>query len=177
MPTRFTDGKHTVTFELRQLDSNTNQFLPDWSSDFYNTGTLEQTEDGAYIVESVDYLVDAALDWKYSVGDFFGDTPTDPGFRCVWVNGEYLTHENHAKIMPRHIDLITGETISRYTNEKAAVSSYIRVIRAHCDALDYAFCNISDRADPKLVSEILVEVRRAENALSFANNARWRNAQ
>ena len=173
MPTSFTDGNRTISLALHEIDTRDGQLLPDWSNDFYDTGCLEQDNDGSYIVHDVNYLVEQALDWKYSTGDYRGDLPADPGFRCVWVDSVYLTRNNPAA-SNRSVDPITHMQVPKYENEMASARSSLDFIRRMCDNLSRVCSQISDRADPRIVSEILSEIRRAENALSLANNARWR---
>lgn len=180
MSTVFTDGSLYLSLELQEFDPFTGQNKPDWSADFCDTGILEQDETGAFIVDDLDCLLEAALDWKYGVGDFHEVTPPDPGFRSVYVNGCYLTRKGSFRSphnTEARLDPITHQPISKYDNECSAILSSTRWIRQLCDTIDHTFRHISDKADPKLVSEIVAEVRRAETALSFANNAKWRCAK
>lgn len=160
MPTKFTDGKRTITLELREHDPQTGQDRPDWSNDFYDTGILEQNEDGAFIVDNLNYLVDQALDWKYGIGDFLEDEPVKPGFRHVYINGRYQIR------CPRR---------GIYEHEKTHAISLLRSIQKTVDSLITAFSKISDKADPQLISNLITEIRRANDAITSANNLRWRN--
>lgn len=183
MSTKFTDGKQFVELELRELDPHTGKLLPDWSVDFYDLSILDTDGRGAYIIDDVHVLIEQALDWKYSTGDWHSAQKPAPGFRFVYVNGLYQTRDINGEVPPivgnteARLDPITHQPISKYDNECSAILSSTRWIRQLCDTIDHTFRHISDKADPKLVSEIVAEVRRAETALSFANNAKWRCAK
>ena len=172
--TTFTDGKNTITIRMQQLDPECECLSYDISDELLDTGVLETDESGAYIWFDLPGIIALALDWKYSTGDFCNDHPTDPGLRCVWVNDEYIVRHNHTESAENPVNSITHQPINKYENECSAILSSTRLIRQLCDTIDHTFRHISDKADPKLVSEIIAEVRRAETALSFANNAKWR---
>lgn len=60
---KLTDGKMTVEITMKMWDGNS--YGPDWSHDFFEAGSLEKDEEtGAYIVEDVEYCMDAAEDWQ-----------------------------------------------------------------------------------------------------------------
>lgn len=181
MPTKFTDGKRTITLELRERDPQTGQDRPDWSNDFYDTGILEQNEDGAFIVGDLDYLIGQALDWKYSAGDFYEDPPADSIFRLVYVNGLLKRRNTRGGIPARarnteaRVDPITSLPVCKYEAEKHYVISMLRCIQDVAYDTIRAFLNISDDADPVVVSSIIEEIRRAKDAMSYVSNLRWRN--
>lgn len=96
----YTDGKKTVKIEMRDWEDG--GFLPDWEADFFNNGCLEYDEEtDTYKVDDVDYLVEQALDYKYSVGDFAdawysgveGTEDHTPDDRGVWVDDEYMENQ------------------------------------------------------------------------------------
>lgn len=168
MPTKFTDGKRTITLEMQKYDPQMGQALPDWSSDFCDTGLLDLNENDVYIVDNIDDLIEAALDWKYGAGEFQEETPVDPGFRFVYVDGFYLTRHNEVRLDP-----ITHRPLRRYENEMMSAQASLNFIRAMCETLSRVCKNIPDKADPHHVSKMLTGIHRAESALSFANNTRW----
>ena len=63
---KFTDGTKTV--EIRLVDTNG----IDWTADFFQVGNLEETEDGAYIVEDTELLLEAVDDYSKGRGDYDG---------------------------------------------------------------------------------------------------------
>ena len=65
---KFTDGTKTV--EIRLVDTNG----IDWTADFFQVGNLEETEDGAYIVEDTELLLEAVDDYSKGRGDYEGMT-------------------------------------------------------------------------------------------------------
>ena len=58
---KITDKKKTVFIEMKTW--NGSGYGPDWSKDFFNASTLTMNGD-AYIVEDVDYCIDAAREWE-----------------------------------------------------------------------------------------------------------------
>jgi len=66
---KLTDGKKTV--EIRMHVWNGSGLDPDWSYDFFETGSLT-TDDatGASVVDDVDYCIDQAQDWANKTGDY-----------------------------------------------------------------------------------------------------------
>lgn len=97
---KYTDGKKTVKIEMRDWENG--GFLPDWEADFFNNGCLEYDEEtDTFKVDDVDYLIEQALDYKYSVGDFAdawysgveGTENHTPDARGVWVDGEYMENQ------------------------------------------------------------------------------------
>lgn len=163
--TTFTDLNRTIHISMKQLDPERETLGADWSNELLDLGCLETDSKGAYIWHDLPGLVELALDWKYSTGAFKSDTPTDPGMRCVWIDGEYRTRPK--------LDPITRRPLRRYAHEISAASSSIREIRLLASSLEQAFTNISDQADPSTVSKVLAEIRRAETALAFASHIRW----
>ena len=74
--TRLTDGKKTVEITMTNWDGN--GWTPDWSNDFFVTGTLPYNDDSnTYVVPDVDYCVEQAMDWKANIGDYL-DYDADP---------------------------------------------------------------------------------------------------
>lgn len=88
----FTDHKRTVGIDLKNWDEERQQWSPDWSADFYETGGLKDiNEDGRYAamleshgldgeepvleVDDVDYLLDYADDMIHGVRDFDSPSP------------------------------------------------------------------------------------------------------
>lgn len=71
---KITDGKRTVEIEMKVWDDTSNNYSPDWSNDFFVAGTLETTEDGAHIVDDVQYCIDQAEDWGAKRNDY-SDVP------------------------------------------------------------------------------------------------------
>lgn len=68
--TKLTDGRQTVAISMQIWDGR--GFLPDFSNDFFNVGSLPRTEDSdAYSVKDVCYCIDQAFDWANYKGDFF----------------------------------------------------------------------------------------------------------
>ena len=60
---RMTDGKRTVEITIQHW--NGSGYSPDWSLDYFNAGEVpydEETE--TFIVQSVDYCIDMATDWR-----------------------------------------------------------------------------------------------------------------
>lgn len=83
--TRLTDGKKTVEITMRNWDGN--GWTPDWSRDFFATGSLHYDADSdAYTVQDVDYCVDQAMDWRNGVGDYYDDGGADVEDRRVDVD-------------------------------------------------------------------------------------------
>lgn len=81
---KITDGKRTVEITMHTFDGAS--LSPDWSSDFFEAGGLPvDNETEAYMVESVDYCVSMAEDWKYGRGDFLEDEEVEPDTRMVFV--------------------------------------------------------------------------------------------
>ena len=75
---RFYDGKRLVEITMRDWDNRYNTPTLDWSNDFFEVGGLEYDEDiGAYLVEDVEYLIDAADDWMNGTGEFYGEECPD----------------------------------------------------------------------------------------------------
>jgi hypothetical protein len=71
---KITDGKKTVDIKLVIWEGT--QYSPEWTADFLDAGGLpydEETE--TYTVQDVDYVIDQAMDWKNSEGDFRDDVP------------------------------------------------------------------------------------------------------
>ena len=59
---KLTDGKRTV--EIRMMVWLGTQYAPDWSNDFFGVGLLPMNDDGAYIVDDVEYCIDQAREWS-----------------------------------------------------------------------------------------------------------------
>jgi hypothetical protein len=57
----FYDGNKTAEIAVIADDS-------DWTNDFYNVGELETNDNGWYVVESVDYLIEQGQDMLNAVG-------------------------------------------------------------------------------------------------------------
>lgn len=78
-----TDGKKMAEITIQRW--NGNGYDPDWSQDYFDAGSLRQTEDGAYIVDDVDYCVDFAADADNSESAVYGDPDV-----CVFAEiGKY----------------------------------------------------------------------------------------
>ena len=74
--TRLTDGKRTVAITMTVYDGS--HYTPDWSHDFFCTGSLPYDENtDAYFVPDVSYCIEQAEDWKNSEGDFVLDKPNE----------------------------------------------------------------------------------------------------
>lgn len=61
---KFTDGEKTI--EIKLVDANG----IDWTADFFQVGNLEETEDGSYIVEDTELLLEAVDDYSKGRGDY-----------------------------------------------------------------------------------------------------------
>ncbi len=73
---KLTDGKRTVNIELKVWEGN--GYSPDWSDDFFNVGLLPyDREADTFTVDDVEYCLEQAYDWKYSVGDYCDDIPNE----------------------------------------------------------------------------------------------------
>lgn len=59
---KLTDSKRTV--EISMMVWLGTRHAPDWSNDFFDVGFLPVNDDGAHIVEDVDYCIDQALEWS-----------------------------------------------------------------------------------------------------------------
>lgn len=83
---RMTDGKRTVEITIQYWDGS--GYGPDWSRDYFNAGTVPYDEEtDTYTVESVDYCIDMATDWRdpdspYYKEDENGDPIYDDN---VWI--------------------------------------------------------------------------------------------
>lgn len=74
--TRLTDGQRTVEITMNEWTGS--GYTPDWSNDFFVTGSLPyNAESDAYEVKDVDYCVEQAMDWKKGIGDFYDADVTD----------------------------------------------------------------------------------------------------
>lgn len=70
---KITDGKKTVDVRMHVWQDS--GYGPDWSHDFFAAGSLQQDGDqGAYIVDDVDYCISQANDWAKKCGDY-ADVP------------------------------------------------------------------------------------------------------
>lgn len=116
----YTDGKKTVEIIMRSWEGG--QWSPSWEEDFFENGGLEYDEErDAYIVPDVDYLIEQALDDKYSIGDYTanwddereGVTRTPEG-RGVWVDDEWMTDD-------ARLALWEAERIRQGRNEEGEV--------------------------------------------------------
>lgn len=99
----------------------------------------------------------------------------DEDFGSLDVVGWFAAQVEGVDDVTSHVDPITRERIGKYDHERDAVLRNLTSIRKYCDVLESAFRNISDKANPKCVAAISEEIRRAEVALTLANNNRWRN--
>lgn len=62
---KMTDGKKTVEITMKVWNDFNTGYSPDWSYDFFNAGILPYDEDeDFFIVDDVDYCIDAALEWE-----------------------------------------------------------------------------------------------------------------
>jgi len=64
---RITDMHRTVSIEMKVWNEESTSYSPDWSNDFFESGSLSHTEDGdgeIYIVKDVDYCIDQAREWE-----------------------------------------------------------------------------------------------------------------
>ena len=63
------DGKKLVEIKMRTWTGS--GYTPDWSTDFFDAGSLKYNEDlEASEVEDVDYCISQAYDWMNGEGDF-----------------------------------------------------------------------------------------------------------
>lgn len=67
------DGNKMVEIKMVTYDNTTQNMSPCFAEDFFSAGNLTMREDGAYIVDDVDYCVEQANDWKNCDGDFYGN--------------------------------------------------------------------------------------------------------
>ena len=82
--THFTD-KTGFILNIRMTDNNTGC---DFEHDFFEVGGLEQDDNGNYIVDDIDYLVDQAKDCWACYGDYaIDDENTEPTF-CLFYTIE-----------------------------------------------------------------------------------------
>ena len=80
---KITDGTKIV--EITMYEGNS----PEWSNDFFESGSLEYNEESdLYVVDDVDYCIAQANDWKDGVGDFATDEETNEDLesRAVYVH-------------------------------------------------------------------------------------------
>lgn len=62
---KMTDGKKTVKIIMKVWNDFNTGYSSDWSYDFFDAGILPYDEDkDCYIVDDVDYCIDAALEWE-----------------------------------------------------------------------------------------------------------------
>lgn len=71
---KLTDGKKTIEITMQEWDGK--QYKPDWSNDFFESGSLPkiwiaQINENAHKVEDVDYCIEQAKDWANYQGDFY----------------------------------------------------------------------------------------------------------
>lgn len=100
----YTDGKKTVEIIMRSWEGG--QWSPSWEEDFYDNGCLEYDEErDAYSVPDVDYMIDQATDYKYSIGDFTGNWDDDregvtrtPDDRGIWVDDECIEDQKKLEL-------------------------------------------------------------------------------
>lgn len=59
-----TDGNKTVEIKMMTWNESTVSYDEDQAHEFFEAGVLEMNEDGAYIVDDVDYCIDQAEDWE-----------------------------------------------------------------------------------------------------------------
>ncbi len=71
------DNDKAVEISIREWDEENTQYGPDWSSDFFEVGSLKPLDDTeeAYIVYDVDYCIEQANDMVAGIGDFAADGP------------------------------------------------------------------------------------------------------
>ncbi len=72
--TQLTDGKKTVEISMSEWIGT--EYTPDWSNDFFGTGSLplvwvDALNEEAHKVEDVDHCIDQAKDWENYTGDFY----------------------------------------------------------------------------------------------------------
>lgn len=72
---KLTNGKKAINIQMMVWDSITDSgYSPDWSSDFFEAGSLPYNADtDTYTVSDIDYCIEQANDWKNGVGDFFDE--------------------------------------------------------------------------------------------------------
>ena len=71
---KLTDGKRTV--EIKMQTWNGSGYDPDWSSDFFEAGSLTyQVISDMYEVANVDDCIGEAKDWANRRGDYAEDAP------------------------------------------------------------------------------------------------------
>ena len=91
---RFTDGKRTV--EIRMSFQNGNEYTLDFSTDFFEAGSLKyDKEKDAYFVKDVDYCIAYAKDWKNTEGDFIDDEPNENNTVLVNEIDQYIEGADH----------------------------------------------------------------------------------
>ena len=74
--TRLTDGKKTVEITMYEVRDGVE--LPDWSFDFFETGSLDLDEEkDAFIVGNVDYCIEQAMEWKNAEGEYSDGTEAE----------------------------------------------------------------------------------------------------
>lgn len=81
------DGKK-VKITMREFTGT--GYTPDWSEDFFVAGRLEKDEseaDTVYLVESVPYCIDQAIDWENGRGDYADEDPEGRAVKVVSLNG------------------------------------------------------------------------------------------
>lgn len=84
---KLTNGKKAINIQMMVWDSITDSgYSPDWSSDFFEAGSLPYNADtDTYTVSDINYCIEQANDWKNGVGDFYYDDNEDISGREVFV--------------------------------------------------------------------------------------------
>jgi hypothetical protein len=84
MSTAFTDGITTKEITLKEWTEN--GWSPEWQDDFYVVGESEQNNEGAYIVETLDDMIEQAKDMIHGRGDYESPSPDT----VLFVDGEIV---------------------------------------------------------------------------------------
>ena len=110
--THFTD-KTGFVLNIRMTDDNTGC---DFERDFFKVGGLEQDDNGSYIVNDIDYLVEQAKDRWACCGDY-ADSGKANAFKLhYYIMGESgmvykLFDSDFAAEMANHFDVHCGAVI------------------------------------------------------------------